>query len=41
MYSSLVLLVVPSHWHVVFGVPCLEESVLTISEISAKQNLEN
>ena len=24
-----------------FGVPCLEQSVLAISEISAKQNLEN
>ena len=37
----LLVLLVPSHWHIVFGIPCLEQSVLTISEISAKQNLEN
>ena len=35
----LLVLLVPSHWHV-FGVPCSEQSVLTISEISAKQNLK-
>ena len=39
--THLFALLVPSHWHLVFGVPCLEPSVLTISETSAKQNLEN
>ena len=36
-----VLVLVPSHWLIAFGVPCLEQSVLTISKIQAKQNLEN